>query len=73
MAGIESSLAPEIYAILEGMEPAVLEEAMRILLVSNPTAAEIMSIRTAESLAGRWYEYESQRNIKRETLGKLLK
>ena len=73
MGGIEGLLNEETVALLEPIEIADLEEAMRCLLITSPTAAELMAIRAAEALTGRWYVRESKKQVGTKTLGSFLK
>ena len=73
LGGIESFLSPEVYALLEPIEAIDLDEALRCLLVGNPTAAELMALRTTENLLGRWYEKESGIPVGKKTWGTLLR
>lgn len=72
MKGIESFLSEKGLSLLNRIERIDLGEACGCILIGSATAAEHISLRAAESLLRRWYEYKTNNKLEYKTWGVVL-
>lgn len=73
MQGIVGFLSQQYLPLLEPIEVIDLSEACSCILIGSATAAEHITLRAAESLLRRWYEYKTGKKLRRRTWGTVLK
>lgn len=70
--GITSFVEDEVVKLITDQEKGNLQEACHCLLIGSYTAAEFMSLRTAESLLRRWHEKKTSEPLEKKTWGFVL-
>ncbi len=72
LQGLGGFLSEQDIAILGPSERQDLIDALKCILMTSPTPAEYMALRTSESLLRRWYEKKTGRTIVHQTWGVVL-
>jgi len=70
--GINSFLSAKHFDFLKEIEISDLNEACKCILIGSATAAEHISLRAAENLLRRWYEYKTGNRLERKPWGTVL-